>query len=183
MGGGQVRQHSVLGARVGVSCTAGSMSRFGELRKVRIDSSVPTPERRGIEGRHKGPTTHGYGDSRERIRAFLFSSNASLTLIFDYLLRSFLKGTYCVWLPRQLVSTSGIFTHKTQGLCLGRKCCGVRPYTSPASVREGEINSQQKLLVHRSSVCNPGVGFASTLSLVPKTYLLTAPGLHLRSAL
>lgn len=110
-GRGQVRQHSVLGARVGVSCTVGSMSTLGGLRKVRIGSSVPAAKRRGIEGRHKGPTTHGYGDSRGRIHAFLFSSNASLTLIFDYLLRSFLKGTYCVWLPRQLVSTSGIFLH------------------------------------------------------------------------
>lgn len=126
-GRGQVRQHSVLGAGVRVSCTVGSMSRFGGLRKVRIGSSVPATKRRGIEGRHKGPTTQGYGDSRGRICAFLFSSNASLTLIFDYLLRSFLKGTYCVWLPRQLVSTSGIFTHKTQDPCLGRKCCGVTP--------------------------------------------------------
>lgn len=59
MGGGQVRQLSVLWARVGVSSAVGSMGRFGGLRKIRIGSSVPAAKRRGIEGRHKGPTTHG----------------------------------------------------------------------------------------------------------------------------
>lgn len=71
-GRGQVRQHSVLGARVSVSCTVGSMSRFGGLRKVRIGSSVPAAKRRGIEGSTKGPPPMAMGTPEEKFVPFCF---------------------------------------------------------------------------------------------------------------